>query len=203
MTMNSIAKESVEFDQDVFNAEFNESLVHQVVVAYLSSGRKGDKAQKTRSEVSGGGKKPWRQKGTGRARAGTIRSPIWVGGGRAFATRPGERNFEKKVNKKSYRLAMKSIVSELLRQDRLIITDEIVVDKISTKTLQSELQKLNFTSGLVVSEEVNSKLYLSCRNIKAVTAIAADCLDPVSLIQAEKVVVTLGALKRLEKRLIG
>lgn len=202
MEVQSLSGEAVELNDAVFGAPFNEALIHEVVVAYLSSGRTGDKGQKTRSEVSGGGKKPWRQKGTGRARAGTIRSPIWVGGGRAFAARPGERNYEKKVNRKAYRVAMRSILSELIRQERLVVVDkELSGDKPSTKALVAGLKGVGVSEGLLLSEAVDKNLYLSARNIPNLDVCDISAVDPVSLVRADKVVCTAAALKQLEQRL--
>ena len=182
-----------------FAREFNESLVHQIVTAYLAGGRQGTKAQKTRSEVAGGGKKPWRQKGTGRARAGTASSPIWRSGGVTFAAKP--RNYEQKVNKKMYRAAMQSIWSELVRQDRLVITDDLGIDSPKTKALAAKLSALELTNVLIVAGEVSDALYLSARNLPHVDVRDADAIDPVSLISFEKVLVTVDALKAIEEQL--
>jgi large subunit ribosomal protein L4 len=173
--------------------------VHQVVTAYLAGARSGTKAQKTRAEVSGTGKKPWKQKGTGRARVGSIRSPIWVGGGRAFAARP--RSFDQKINRKMYRAAIRSVLSELLRQERLVVTPELAVAEAKTKELRGKLEKLDFTTGLIVVEAFDMKLWLAARNLPNVSVLEAQLIDPVSLVGADKVVVTAAALKILEERL--
>ena len=182
-----------------FSAAFNEPLVHQVVTAYLAGGRAGTKAQKNRSDVRGGGRKPWRQKGTGRARAGTIRSPIWVGGGRTFAARP--RNFEQKVNRKMYRAALRSMLSELLRQDRLIVTQDFAVSAPKTKELRTKLQELSFDAGLIMVESFDMNLWLAARNLPNIEVIEAQLIDPVSLVAANKILVTAAALKIIEDRL--
>jgi large subunit ribosomal protein L4 len=190
---------TLELADDSFGVAFNEPLVHQVVTAYLAGARAGTKAQKTRSEVRGGGRKPWRQKGTGRARAGTIRSPIWVGGGRAFAARP--RSFEQKVNRKMYRAALRSMFSELLRQERLVVTQEFAVSAPKTKELKVKLNALGFDAGLVVVDAFDVNLWLAARNLPHLTIIEAQQVDPVSLIGADKVLVTAAALKIIEGRL--
>jgi large subunit ribosomal protein L4 len=182
-----------------FAREYNEALVHQVVTAYLSGARQGTRAQKTRSEVAGGGKKPWRQKGTGRARAGTIRSPIWRSGGVTFAAKP--QDFSQKVNKKMYRAAMQSIWSELIRQGRLVITDDLGIDAPKTKALAAKLSALELSNVLIVAGEVSDALYLSARNLPHVDVRDADAIDPVSLISFEKVLVTVDALKAIEEQL--
>ncbi len=190
---------TLELADTAFGAAFNEPLVHQVVTAYLAGARSGTKAQKTRAEVSGSGKKPWKQKGTGRARVGSIRSPIWVGGGRAFAARP--RSFEQKVNRKMYRSAMRSVLSELLRQERMIVTPELGVSAAKTKELRGTLDKLGFTTGLIVVEAFDMKLWLAARNMPRVDVLEAQLIDPVSVVGAEKLVITAAALKILEERL--
>jgi large subunit ribosomal protein L4 len=190
---------TLELADATFGAEFNEALVHQVVTAYLAGARAGTKAQKTRAEVSGSGKKPWKQKGTGRARVGSIRSPIWVGGGRTFAARP--RDFTQKVNRKMYRGAMRSVLSELLRQERLIVTPELGLSAPKTKELKGQLDKLGFTSGLVVVEAFDMKVWLAARNLPGVDVLEAQLIDPVSLVGADKVVITAAALKIVEERL--
>ena len=191
--------QALEVSEATFGREFNEALVHQVVVAYSAGARQGTKAQKTRSEVRGGGKKPWRQKGTGRARAGTIRSPIWVGGGRAFAAKP--RNFEQKVNKKMYRGAIKSILSELVRQERLVVVESFAVDSPKTKGLVEKLDALNLRDVLIVTPEVDENLFLSARNLYKVDVRDVAGIDPVSLIAFEKVLITADAVKQLEEAL--
>lgn len=190
---------TVDVADNAFGTEFNEALVHQVVTAFLAGGRAGTKAQKNRSQVSGGGAKPWRQKGTGRARAGTIRSPIWVGGGRAFAARP--RDHDQKVNKKMYRAALRSIFSELVRQDRLIVTDTIEMEAPKTRELASKLKELGLDNVLIVNEAFNEKVYLSARNLPEVGICDAAAVDPVVLMRFEKVLITLPALKLIEERL--
>jgi large subunit ribosomal protein L4 len=190
---------TLELADATFGAAFNGPLVHQVVTAYLAGARAGTKAQKNRSEVSGSGKKPWKQKGTGRARVGSIRSPIWVGGGRTFAARP--RSFEQKVNRKMYRGAMRSVLSELLRQERLIVTPELALTAAKTKELRGTLEKVGFATGLIVVEAFDTKLWLAARNLPNVAVIEAQLIDPVSLVGADKVVITAAALKIVEERL--
>jgi large subunit ribosomal protein L4 len=190
---------TLELAEATFGAAFNEPLVHQVVTAHLAAARAGTKAQKTRAEVRGGGKKPWKQKGTGRARVGSIRSPIWVGGGRAFAARP--RSFEQKVNRKMYRGAMRAVLSELLRQERLIVAAELGLAAAKTKELREKLAKLQFTTGLIVVEAFDMKLWLAARNMPNVDVLEAQLIDPVSLVGADKVVMTAAALKIVEERL--
>ena len=190
---------TVDVADSAFGAEFNEPLVHQVVTAFLAGGRAGTKAQKNRSQVSGGGTKPWRQKGTGRARAGTIRSPIWVGGGRAFAARP--RDYGQKVNKKMYRAALRSVISELVRQDRLIITDSIEMEAPKTKELAGKLKALGLDNVLIVNEAFDEKVFLSARNLPDVGICDAAAIDPVVLMRFDKVLMTLPALKLIEERL--
>lgn len=190
---------AVEFSEACFGAEFNEPLVHQVVTAFLAGRRSGTKAQKTRAEVRGGGRKPWRQKGTGQARAGTIRSPLWVGGGRAFAAKP--RNFEQKVNRKMYRAALRSVLSELLRQERLILTTELALGAPKTKELKAKLAELGVASGLIVVEAFNENLWLAARNLPNVDVVDASSVDPVGLVGADRVVMTAAAAKMLEERL--
>lgn len=193
-------KGTVSVSDVAFGKEFNHDLVHQAVVAYMAASRQGTKAQKTRSEVSGGGKKPWRQKGTGRARAGTIRSPIWRGGGVAFAAKP--RDFDQKLNKKMYRAALRCIVSELNRQDRLVVVEEFEIDAPKTKGLIQKLAQYDASNVLIVSEEVSENLYLASRNLHKVDVSDVAGLDPVSLVSAEKVIVTVAALKKLEEALV-
>jgi large subunit ribosomal protein L4 len=183
-----------------FAVDFNEGLVHQVVTAYLAGGRSGNSAQKTRSEVRGGGKKPWRQKGTGRARAGTIRSPIWRSGGVTFAAKP--RNYSQKVNRKMYRAAMRSILSELIRQDRLLVIEDLKLDQPKTKELTATLRELSINSSvLIVTEQVDAKLALAGRNIHTVGIYQSDEISPLHLLQYEVTLITAGALKHLEERL--
>ncbi|MEQ8690239.1 MAG: 50S ribosomal protein L4 [Pseudomonadales bacterium] len=191
---------SVELADTAFAREFNEALVHQVVVAHMSGARQGSRAQKTRSDVRGGGRKPWRQKGTGRARAGTIRSPIWRSGGVTFAARPQDHSV--KVNRKMYRGALRCIVSELIRQDRLVAVESFSVDAPKTKALLSQLKSLELESVLIVTEEVDQNLYLAARNVNGVDVRDVQGIDPVSLISHDKVLVTVGALKKIEEALV-
>jgi large subunit ribosomal protein L4 len=190
----------VELSEVAFAREFNEALVHQVVTAYLAGARQGTKAQKNRSDVSGGGRKPWRQKGTGRARSGTIRSPIWRGGGATFAARPQDHS--QKVNRKMYRGALRCILSELIRQDRLVACESFSVDGPKTKALVEQLKNLNLDNVLIVSDAVDENLYLAARNLRNVDVRDVEGVDPVSLISYEKVLVTVGALKKLEESLV-
>ena len=189
---------TLELADATFGAAFNGPLVHQVVTAHLAGARAGTKAQKNRSDVSGSGKKPWKQKGTGRARVGSIRSPLWVGGGRTFAARP--RSFEQKVNRKMYRGAMRSVLSELLRQERLVVTSELGVSAAKTKELRGKLEKLGFTKGLVIVEAFDMKLWLAARNLAGVDVLEAQLIDPVSLVGADSILVTAAALKIIEER---
>lgn len=191
------ASAKVEVSDATFGKEFNEALVHQVVNAFLAGGRQGSRAQKSRAEVAGGGKKPWRQKGTGRARAGTIRSPIWVGGGKTFAARP--QDWSQKVNRKMYRGAMKSILSELVRQDRLVVVEGLGIDQPRTKAFLSKMKELDVSNALIVSDDVDSNLYLSARNVPHVEVSDVAGINPVSLVAYEKVVITVAALKKLEE----
>ena len=190
---------SVDVAEVAFGADFNEALVHQVVTAFLAGGRAGTKAQKNRSAVRGGGAKPYRQKGTGRARAGTIRSPIWVGGGRTFAAKP--RKYDQKVNKKMFCGALRSVFSELIRQDRLIVTGTISVKAPKTKELAGMLKKLSLDNVLIVNEAFDENVFLSARNLKDVGICDAGSVDPVVLMRFEKVLITLPALKLIEERL--
>jgi len=183
----------------VFAQEFNEGLVHQVVVAYMAGGRAGTKAQKARNAVSGGGSKPWRQKGTGRARAGTIRSPLWRGGGKVFAATP--RDFSQKVNKKAYRSAIRSILSELFRQERLVVVSDFEVDSPKTRALVGKLEGLGVGNALIVSHAPDENLYLAARNLPGVDVLDTEIIDPVSLVRFDKVVMTLDALRRFEEKL--
>lgn len=182
-----------------FAKDFNESLVHQVVTAYMAGGRQGTRAQKTRSEVRGGGKKPWRQKGTGRARAGTIRSPLWRSGGVTFAAKP--QSFEQKVNRKMYRAALCSIFSELVRQERLVVVDEFNVDTPKTKAFNAKLKDIGVDNALILAENVEQNLHLASRNVPHIDVRDVAGLDPVSLVAFEKVVVTVPALKKIEEML--
>ncbi|HAS61510.1 MAG TPA: 50S ribosomal protein L4 [Vibrio sp.] len=185
--------------ETTFGREFNEALVHQVVVAFAAGARQGTRAQKTRSEVSGGGAKPWRQKGTGRARAGTIRSPIWRSGGVTFAAKPQDHS--QKVNKKMYRGAMKSILSELVRQERLIVVDNFSVEAPKTKELVAKLKELELNDVLIVTGEVDENLFLAARNLYKVDARDVAGIDPVSLIAFDKVLMTADAVKQVEEML--
>ncbi|WP_111498312.1 MULTISPECIES: 50S ribosomal protein L4 [Marinobacter] len=193
------SSEGVSVSDAAFAKDFNESLVHQVVTAYLAGGRQGTRAQKTRSEVSGGGKKPWRQKGTGRARAGTIRSPIWRTGGVTFAAKP--QDHAQKVNRKMYRAALRSIFSELVRQERLVIVDDVTVESPKTKAFSAKLKDLGVSNALILAETVEQNLHLASRNIPHVDVRDVAGLDPVSLVAHENVVVTVPALKKIEEML--
>lgn len=190
-------KQEIELSDVVFGADYNESLVHQVVVAYMNKARAGTKAQKTRSEVSGGGAKPFKQKGTGRARAGTSRTPIWVGGGRTFAAKP--RNYEQKVNRKMYRAAMRSILSELLRSGRLIIIDEFSVVSPKTKEFVGKMATLNVNDGLFVLEAFDELAYLGSRNLYHADVAEVASIDPVSLVGYGSVVMTAGSAQKIEE----
>lgn len=191
---------TVAVSEVAFGKEFNQDLVHQAVVAFMAGARQGTKAQKTRAEVSGGGKKPFRQKGTGRARAGTIRSPIWRSGGVTFAAKP--RGFEQKLNKKMYRAALRCILSELNRQERLVVVESFDIDAPKTKALVAKLNEFSLSNALIVSQEVSENLYLAARNLHKIEVLDAQAVDPVSLIRADKVVVTVAALKQLEEALV-
>jgi len=190
---------SVEVSETAFGREFNEALVHQVVVAYMAAARQGSRAQKTRAQVRGGGRKPWRQKGTGRARSGTIRSPIWRGGGKTFAAVPQDHS--QKVNRKMYRGALRCILSELIRQDRMVVCESFAVDAPKTRGLLDKLKELELGSVLIVAEEVDENLYLASRNLKDVDARDVEGVDPVSLLSHDKLLITVGALKKLEEKL--
>lgn len=190
---------SIDVAEATFGAEFNEALVHQVVTAYLAGARAGTKAQKNRAAVRGGGAKPWRQKGTGRARAGTSRSPIWVGGGRTFAAQP--RNHDQKVNKKMYRAALRSVLSELVRQERLVVVAELALEAPKTKLLTNRLKELDLSDVLILTEAFDENIYLAARNLVNVGICDVSSVDPVVLIRFEKVLVTMPALKLLEERL--
>ncbi len=193
------ANSALEVSEATFGRDFNEALVHQVVVAFGAGARQGSKAQKTRSEVRGGGAKPWRQKGTGRARAGTIRSPIWRSGGVTFAAKPQDHS--QKVNKKMYRGAIQSILSELVRQDRLIVVEKFTVETPKTKELISKLKEFELKDVLIVTSEVDENLFLSARNLYKVDVRDVQGIDPVSLIVFEKVLMTADAVKQLEESL--
>ncbi|MFV5466577.1 50S ribosomal protein L4 [Acinetobacter towneri] len=199
MNLNTVSGSAVELSEVAFGREFNEALVHQVVTAYLAGGRQGSKAQKSRADVAGGGKKPFRQKGTGRARAGSIRSPIWVGGGKTFAARP--QDWSQKINRKMYRGAMQCILAELVRQDRLVLVEEFAVEAPKTKELLAKLNDLNATRALIVTEAVDENLYLAARNLPHVDVVDATAIDPVSLIAFDKVVMSVAAAKKIEVEL--
>lgn len=189
----------VSVSEDAFGAEFNEALVHQLVTSYMSGARAGTKAQKNRAAASGGGAKPWRQKGTGRARAGTIRSPIWRSGGVTFAASP--RDYSKKLNKKMYRVGMRSLVSELVRQERLIVIAELGVSEPKTKVMQQKLADLGVSNVLILTDGLDSSVYLAARNIPNVQVMDVAIVDPLSLVCQEQVVIDQAALKKLEERL--
>jgi large subunit ribosomal protein L4 len=190
---------AISVSEQIFDRSYNEGLIHQVVVAFMAGSRAGTKRQLTRSEVSGGGKKPWNQKGTGRARAGTTRSPIWRTGGVTFAARP--RNFEQKVNRKAFRVAMASIFSELIRQDRLVIVEALSVPSPKTREILALVKSLGVSSGrtLMITEAFNEHLFLASRNVIELGYLTADTLDPVSLVGSERVVITRAALKMVEE----
>lgn len=198
MNLKTVSGAAVELSEVAFGKEFNEALVHQVVTAYLAGGRQGTRAQKTRAEVSGGGKKPFKQKGTGRARAGSIRSPLWRGGGKSFAAKP--QDWAQKVNRKMYRGAMQCILAELVRQDRLVLVEEITVGTPKTKELLAKLQSLGVSNALIVTDAVDENLYLAARNLPHVEVIDTS-VDPVSLIGFDKVLMSVPAAKKLEVEL--
>jgi len=191
------AQGTVNVSEVAFGREFNQDLVHQAVVAYMAGARQGTKAQLTRAEVRGGGKKPWRQKGTGRARAGTIRSPIWRGGGATFAAKP--RDHDQKLNKKMYRAAMQCILSELNRQDRLLVVESFEIDAPKTKSLVQKLAQYSLSEALIVTEEISENLFLASRNLYKVGVSDVQGVDPVSLIGFDKVIITVPALKKFEE----
>ena len=191
--------DKISLSDETFGREYNEPLVHQSVVTYLAGARQGTVQQKTRSEVRGGGRKPWRQKGTGRARSGTIRSPIWRSGGVTFAAKP--QDFSKKLNKKMYRGAMQCILSELIRQDRLIVVNEFAVESHKTKDLVAKLKDYELDNVLIVSDQIEENLYLAARNLHKVDVLDVSGLDPVSLIGFDKVLITVPALKKAEEML--
>ncbi|NVK38596.1 MAG: 50S ribosomal protein L4 [Gammaproteobacteria bacterium] len=199
MDINVQGGSTVTVSDVAFARDYNESLVHQLVTAYLAGARQGSKAQKSRSDVSGGGAKPWRQKGTGRARAGTSRSPIWRSGGVTFAARP--RDYDQKLNKKMYRAAMQAIWSELVRQDRLVVVDSFEVADHKTKGFTAKLAGLDLSNVLIVDQEIDKNLYLASRNVPHVAVAEAEGVDPVSLVSFEKVLVTVSALKKVEEML--
>jgi large subunit ribosomal protein L4 len=188
---------SINVSEATFGRDFSEALVHQVVTAYLAGGRSGTKAQKNRSDARGGGARPWRQKGTGRARAGTIRSPLWRGGGVTFAARPQDHS--QKVNRKMYRGALQAILSELVRQDRLVVLDSFEPSSPKTGELQTKLADLGFEKGLIITSEVEGNLFLATRNIPNVYVLDVAGLDPVSLVSADRVIMTVEAVKKIEE----
>ena len=198
---NSASNGEIQLSDAAFGRAYNEALVHQVVTAYMAAGRAGTKKQKSRAEVRGGGKKPWSQKGTGQARVGSIRSPIWVGGGRAFAARP--RDFTQKVNRKMYRAAMQTMVSELVRQDRIVAIESLDLSAPKTKLLIAKLKEFGLTRALILVEAYEEKLFLAARNVPYVEVMPVASLDPLSLIKHDKILATVGALKLLEARLGG
>ncbi|MCX8574274.1 MULTISPECIES: 50S ribosomal protein L4 [unclassified Gilliamella] len=185
--------------ETTFGREFNEALVHQVVVAYASAARQGSRAQKTRAEIAGSGKKPWRQKGTGRARSGSIKSPIWRSGGVTFAAKPQDHS--QKVNRKMYRGALKSIFSELVRQERLVVVETFTVEAPKTKLLTQKLNDMNLNDVLIITTEVDENLFLAARNLHKVDVRDVAGIDPVSLIAFDKVVITVDAVKQVEEML--
>lgn len=193
------SKKKVSVSDDAFGAVFNEALVHQLVVSYMSGARAGTRAQKNRAAASGGGAKPWRQKGTGRARAGTIRSPIWRSGGVTFAASP--KDHSKKLNKKMYRVGMRSLVSELLRQQRLILISELGVSEPKTKVMNQKLNDLGVSNVLILTDGLDSSVYLAARNIPNVQVMDVAIVDPLSLVSRQHVVIDQAALKKLEERL--
>ena len=199
--LSNTKNKDISISNEVFSKEFNESLIHQAVISFMSSSRQGSAKQKNRSEVRGGGKKPYRQKGTGRARAGTIRSPLWRGGGVTFASRP--RDFSKKINKKMYRAAIKSIFSELVRQNRLVAIEKPILKKPKTKEIASFLNEFSLSKVLIITDELDVNLCLSARNIPNVDVITVREINPVNLLKPQKVAVTSEALKQIEEWING
>lgn len=187
----------IKVSEEIFGRDFSEPLVHQVVTAYLAGGRAGTKAQKNRAAVAGGGRKPWRQKGTGNARAGTIRSPLWRSGGVTFAAQP--RDFSQKVNRKQYRSAIKAILSELVRQDRLVVVDKLEVSEPKTRLVKEKLAEFGLDRGLVVDAEIDTNLYLGSRNLPGVQVLVAGALNPVSLVGAENVIMSTAAVEKIQE----
>jgi large subunit ribosomal protein L4 len=196
--LNGNNANNVEVLETVFGQSYNETLIHQLVTRYLAGARAGTKAQKTRSDVSGGGAKPWKQKGTGRARSGSTRSPIWRTGGKVFAARP--RDYEQKLNKKMFRVGIRSILSELLRQDRLVVNDAIIPSSPKTKDFDVKLKDISARRLLIIVDKIESNLALASRNIPNIEVIEAENLSPVLLVAADKIIVTSAAIKRLEER---
>jgi large subunit ribosomal protein L4 len=199
MKLKLVSGSDLEVSDATFGQKFNETLVHQVVTAYRAAGRAGTKRQKSRAEVRGGGKKPWAQKGTGQARAGSSRSPIWVGGGVTFAARP--RDFGQKVNRKMYRGAIRAMLSELARTDRLVVTDSITLEAPKTRLLANQLKSWSLDKVLIVVEATDEKLYLASRNLPHVEVLEVTALNPLSLASYDKVLMTVAAVKRVEERL--
>ena len=199
LQQSGAATGSIEVSEKAFGREFNESLVHQVVTAYMAAGRAGTKRQLSKAEVRGGGIKPWKQKGGGRARAGSIRSPIWVGGGRAFAARP--RSFEQKVNRKMYRGAMSALLSELARLERLTVVESLALEAPKTRLLAARLKELGLANVLILVEAYDEKLDLASRNLMGVSVVPVSAIDPVSLLRHERVLATVGAVRMLEEKL--
>jgi large subunit ribosomal protein L4 len=197
MQLTVAGGKDIKVSDATFGREFSEALVHQVVTAYLAGGRAGTKAQKNRSAARGGGKKPWRQKGTGRARAGTIRSPIWRGGGVTFAAVP--RDHTQKVNRKMYRGAMQAILSELVRQERLVIVDSLEIAEPRTTALIARLKDLQFVKGLIVTAELDENVYLAARNLPGVYTLDVSGIDPVSLVAADRVIMTVEAVEKIQE----
>ena len=197
MDLKTYSGTAVSLSDATFAREFNEGLVHQAVVAYQAGERAGSKAQKTRSDVRGGGIKPFRQKGTGRARAGTIRSPIWRSGGVTFAARP--RNYSQKMNRKQYRAAMQCILSELARQERLLLVDEFKTEEAKTSAMAAKLKEMSVDNVLIVTEDIDEKLYLSIRNIPYIGVCDVEALDPASLVRFDKILMTVGAARKVEE----
>lgn len=200
MDIKVVGGSQVTVSEATFAREFNEPLVHQVVTAYLAGARQGTRAQKNRAAVSGGGSKPWNQKGTGRARAGTIRSPLWRSGGVTFAAQPQDHS--QKVNKKMYRGAMRCILSELIRQDRLVVIDSFEMKEPKTRELVKQLNDLSLSNVFIVTEQVNPNIYLAARNLHGVEVRDVQGVDPVSMIKHEKMLITISALKQLEESLV-
>lgn len=198
---NKKTKEKIEVSNEIFAKDFNEPLVHQVVTAYLAGARFGNAAQKTRAEVRGGGKKPWRQKGTGRARAGTIRSPLWRGGGIIFAAK--KRDYSQKMNRKMYRGAIASIFSELVRQNRLQAVNELTISEPKSKKLLALFKEIEIKNNkvLIIVDEINRNLYLAAQNLPDVTVIDVESMDPVNLVRHDLIIVTEKALRKIEERL--
>ena len=199
MNINMHGGASMDVADAVFGQEFNETLVHQVIVAYMAAGRAGTHAQKNRAAVRGGGAKPWRQKGTGRARSGTIRSPIWRGGGKTFAATT--RDYSQKVNKKAYRAAIRSIFSELVRQDRLVVVENFAVEAAKTRQLLDKLKELDLDNVLIVHDDPDDNLFLAARNLPHVDVVDTTIADPVGLVGFDKVLITVAALRKFEERL--